>query len=133
MGAILATEYCIPTGGIMSHRADPAEREIHDFYGRLYRVGQSDRELLGRSRAWMLAAACLAMLVAGVGQYGYAAMMPMLGGTRGWSLAASAMVLATWILCQSSTVYVGAEFLSLWYGSSRFVMLGGTDLVDSGL
>lgn len=120
-------------GWIMSHRADPAEREIHDFYGRLYRVGATDRELIGRSRAWMLGAACLAMLVAGVGQYGYASMMPMLGDTHGWSLADSAMVLATWILCQSATVYVGAELRSRWHITPRFTLAVGAVLCATGL
>lgn len=87
----------------------PVATEIRDFYGRRYRVGESDRDLLGRSRASMLWAAWGAMLMAGVGQYGYGALMPVLGSTHGWNLAASGWVLAVWILCQSAAVYPAAR------------------------
>lgn len=117
----------------MSGEAHVAQTEIHDFYGRRYRVGVSDRELIGRSRVWMLWAACLAMLVASVGQYGYGAMMPMLSSTHGWSLAASAWVLAVWILCQSATVYVGAELRSRWNITPRVTLAAGGVLCATGL
>jgi MFS family permease len=87
----------------------PRLREIRDFYGRRYRVGETDRELLGRSRAWMLWAAWAAMLMASAGQYGYGALLPTLGATHGWSTEQAGWVLAIWILCQSCTVYPAAR------------------------
>ena len=69
--------------------------EVTDFYGRRYRVGESDRELLGHSRNWVLAAACVAMVVAGAGQYGFGLIM---GGGSYW-------LLAIWVATQGVAVF----------------------------
>ncbi|PXY19588.1 MFS transporter [Prauserella muralis] len=109
-------------------------REIRDFYGRRYRVGETDRDLLkGRSRAWMLWAAWTAMLVASVGQYGFGALMPVLGETHDWSLAESGWVLAVWILCQSGTVYPAARLRTRLGLPPAATMLAGAVLCAAGL
>ncbi|NIJ11225.1 MFS family permease [Saccharomonospora amisosensis] len=108
-------------------------KEIRDFYGRRYRVGETDRELLGRSRAWMLWAAWAAMLVASAGQYGYGALMPVLGNTHGWSLQQSAWVLAVWILCQSGSVYPAARARGRLGLPPAATMLTGAALCATGL
>jgi MFS family permease len=69
--------------------------EVTDFYGRRYRVGESDRELLGHSRNWVLAAACVAMMVAGAGQYGFGLIV---GGGQYW-------LLAIWVATQAVAVF----------------------------
>jgi MFS family permease len=87
----------------------PASREVRDFYGRRYRVGESDQELLGRSRKVMLWAAWAAMLAASLGQYGYGALMPVLSSAHGWTREQGFWVLGVWVLCQSVTVYPAAK------------------------
>lgn len=72
----------------------PMAIEVTDFYGRRYRVGESDRELLGHSRTWVLVAACAAMLVAGAGQYGFGLIV---GGSYG--------LLAIWVATQAIAVF----------------------------
>ncbi|MPY79082.1 MAG: MFS transporter [Actinophytocola sp.] len=89
--------------------ARPEVTEILDFYGRPYRVGESDRDLLGRSRSWQLGAAWAAMLMASIGQYGYGALMPVLGDSHGWSLEMGGWLFAVWILGQSAAVYPAAR------------------------
>lgn len=108
-------------------------REIRDFYGRRYRVGETDRDLLGRSRSWMLWAAWAAMLVASAGQYGYGALMPALDATHGWSLAQAGWVLAVWILCQSGAVYPAARLRSRFGLAPAATMLVGAALCATGL
>jgi MFS family permease len=82
---------------------------VYDFYGRRYRVGESDRQLLGCSRKVMLWSAWAAMLAAGLGQYGYGALMPVLTGAHGWSREPGFWVLGVWVFCQSVTVYPVAK------------------------
>jgi MFS family permease len=82
---------------------------IRDFYGRRYRVGETDRALLGRSRSWLLGVAWAAMLAAGIGQYGYAALLPALVRSRGWTWQQGCWVLAIWTVCQGATVYPAAR------------------------
>jgi len=38
----------------MNASAHPAYREVVDDNGRVYRIGETDRDILGRSRAWMV-------------------------------------------------------------------------------
>lgn len=111
----------------------PAVREIQDFYGRRYRVGETDRDLLGRSRAWMLWAAWTAMLVASAGQYGYGALIPVLGDTHGWSLAECGWVFAVWVLCQSGSVYPAARVRSRLGLPPAATLLAGAALCATGL
>ncbi|MGH3516861.1 MAG: MFS transporter [Haloechinothrix sp.] len=108
-------------------------RELHDVYGRRYRVGETDRDLVGRSRTWMLWAAWLAMLVASSGQYGYGALMPILGSTHGWSLAEGGWVFAVWILCQSATVYPAARLRVRIHVAPATTLLIGAALCGAGL
>ena len=81
----------------------PESQEMRDVYGRRYRVGESDRELLGRSRNWMLWPAWAAMLAAGVQQYGFGAVVPVLVDTH--PLADVVWALALWTVCQAATVF----------------------------
>ncbi|MFD2399518.1 MFS transporter [Prauserella oleivorans] len=108
-------------------------REIRDFYGRRYRVGESDRDLLGRSRGWMLWCAWLAMLAASLGQYGYGALMPVIADTHGWTLAQSGWVLAVWILCQSGAVYPAARLRTTLGLRPAAPMIVGAALCGAGL
>ncbi|PZG01872.1 OFA family MFS transporter [Micromonospora deserti] len=82
---------------------DRAVREISDFYGRRYRVGESDRALLGRSRAWMTGLPWAAMVAISIFQYGYGAALPTLTEANGWSLWQAFAVLALWVLCQAAS------------------------------
>jgi MFS family permease len=83
----------------------PVPVEVRDFYGRRYRVGETDRELTGRSRRFLLLVAWAGMMAVSVGQYGFGAVLPSLGQVHGWSLQQGCWVLAVWTLCQAATVY----------------------------
>ncbi|MEU4248776.1 hypothetical protein AB0F15_15345 [Amycolatopsis sp. NPDC026612] len=80
-------------------------RELRDVYGRRYRVGESDRNLLGRPRTWIIWLTAAAMVAAGVQQYGFATIVPSLGRTSVWTFAGIVLSLAVWAICQ-----VGAAF-----------------------
>ncbi len=84
-------------------------RELRDVHGRRYRVGESDRELLGRSRTWITWLAAAAMLAAGVQQYGFGAIVPSLARTPGWTFGGIVLSLAVWAICQA-----GAAFPAAW-------------------
>ncbi len=84
-------------------------RELRDVYGRRYRVGESDQDLLGRPRAWITWLAAAAMLAAGVQQYGFGAIVPSLSRTPGWTFGGIVLSLAVWAICQA-----GAAFPAAW-------------------
>jgi MFS family permease len=77
-------------------------REVRDVYGRSYWLGPSDRVLLGRSRAWVAAAAWATMLAVGATQYGYGAFAARVDRAASWSPEAAAWGFVLWIACQSA-------------------------------
>ncbi|ROT33054.1 OFA family MFS transporter [Micromonospora sp. HM5-17] len=92
----------------MDSRTDTVTvREISDFYGRRYRIGESDRALLGRSRAWMTRLPWAAMLAVSLFQYGFGAALPTLTGANGWSLGQAFAVLGLWVVCQAASSPLG--------------------------
>jgi MFS family permease len=95
--------------------------EVTDFYGRRYRVGESDRELLGHSRNWVLAAACVAMLVAGAGQYGFG----LIVGGDYW-------LLAIWVATQAVAVFPMAWLRERLHVKPMLAMLVGAVLTAAG-
>jgi MFS family permease len=111
----------------------PTSREVLDFYGRRYRVGESDRDLLGRSRRIMLWAAWAAMLAASIGEYGYGALIPALSDAHGWAPQQGFWVLAVWALCQSLTVYPVAKLRIRWGLPPAATMSVGAVLCATGL
>ncbi|WP_046469835.1 MFS transporter [Allosalinactinospora lopnorensis] len=107
--------------------------EVRDLHGRRYRLGEADRELLGYSRAWVPWAAGLAMLAAGVGQYGYAVLLPALVSTQGWTAGEGIWVLAVWAACQAATVYPVARLRSRVRIPPAALMVAGALLCATGL
>jgi MFS family permease len=85
----------------MTDSHDTTVREVRDFYGRRYRVGESDRMLLGRSRSWMLGLPWAAMLAISLFQYGYGVALPTLVEVNGWSVWQAFGVLGLWVVCQA--------------------------------
>ncbi|MEU4163321.1 MFS transporter [Actinoplanes sp. NPDC026670] len=77
-------------------------REVSDFYGRRYRIGESDRLLLGRSRSWMAGLPWFAMLSISLFQYGYGAALPTLATANGWSVWQALGVLGLWVVAQAA-------------------------------
>ncbi|WP_433789047.1 MFS transporter [Actinoplanes sp. CA-252034] len=86
----------------MTDPHDTTVREVRDFYGRRYRVGESDRLLLGRSRSWMAWTAWAAMLAISLFQYGFGAALPTLMTANGWSVWQAFAVLGLWVVAQAA-------------------------------
>ncbi|MEV6238497.1 MFS transporter [Lentzea sp. NPDC051838] len=113
---------------------------VRDHVGRLYRVGETDVEVSGRSRRTALWAAWAAMLAAGIGQYGFGALIPQLQDR--WSVPELFWALALWTVCQAGTAFPAAWLQkqqrltptgALWIGAiltgTGFFTLGQGQLV----
>lgn len=74
---------------------------VRDLRGRTYRVGEHPQDLIGCSRAWMLAFAWIAMAGIGVLQYGYGVALTALHVTEGRDLTGALWVLALWVVFQA--------------------------------
>ncbi|RRO20608.1 MFS transporter [Saccharopolyspora rhizosphaerae] len=81
--------------------------EVRDHHGRRYRVGEQPRELTGRSRAAMLWACWLPMLLVGTMQYAFGAAMPGLLAA-GHELPVLCWTLAGWTVLQAGAGFPAA-------------------------
>lgn len=88
---------------------------VRDCYGRSYRIGESDRDLLGHSRNWVLAGAWLAMLAVSAMQYGFGLLAPELATERGWGMPAVLACFLVWACCDA--VVIAA--MAWWRGRAR--------------
>lgn len=107
-------------------------QEITDYYGRHYRVGMSDRELLGRSRRSMLWLGGALMLAAGLPQYCYGVLVASLARAHGWSLGGALSVLITFVVVQAAVAYPVASLRARRRLSPRPAVIGGGALCATG-
>jgi MFS family permease len=84
----------------------PVTHEIRDVYRRSYRVGETDRDLLGRSRRWILVAGLAAMFAVSAGQYGFGVILPALGPGHDWPVPNATWLLPIWAAAQAVAVAV---------------------------
>lgn len=113
--------------------SQPVTTLVRDVYGRCYRVGESDRELVGRSRGWMLVTAWLAMFMVSATQYGYGVIVPMLAATHGWRLDRAFWLLPVWALSQAVAVAMLAWWRQRGAATARWTVLPGGVLCAAGL
>ncbi|GAA4880895.1 MFS transporter [Saccharopolyspora cebuensis] len=83
----------------------PAHRVLRDHLGRPYRVGESPRQLAGRSRTALLWACRVPVLVVGTGQYAFGAAVPALTASTGRTAPELLWALALWTVFQAGAAY----------------------------
>ncbi|MBP2367989.1 MFS transporter [Pseudonocardia parietis] len=109
-------------------------REVRDWRGRRYRVGEDARALLtGWPRASILWQAGLAMAAIGVLQYGYGAAVPALMARNDWTLAEAFLPLAVWTVFQAGVGFPIAYLRQHGWVGPKMLMLAGAVLCEAGL
>lgn len=104
-----------------------------DVYGRRYRVGESDIELLGRPRVWMKRSAWAVMAAVSLFQYGYAAVLPMIVERNGWTVRHALLVLAVWVFCQAGSAAPAAWLYRRSGRNPELLLLVAAALCAAGL
>lgn len=103
-------------------------REVTDANGRVYRVGETDRELLGRSRAWMVWLPWLAMMAVSVYEYGFGAAEEALQEAHHWSMGQTFWLLSIWAFFQAGIAFPAGKLREKGIVSARTAMLAGAIL-----
>ena len=103
-------------------------REVIDANGRVYRVGETDRELLGRSRAWMVWLPWMAMMAVSVYEYGYGAAAKSIRDAHGWSMGETFWLLSIWAFFQAGVAFPAGKLREKGILSPRAAMLIGAVL-----
>ena len=103
-------------------------REITDANNRVYRVGETDRELLGRSRAWMVWLPWAAMMAISVYEYGYGAAAKSLRDAHHWTMSETFWLLSIWAFFQALVAFPAGKLREKDIVSARTAMLAGAVL-----
>lgn len=82
-----------------------AYREIRDSKGRVYRVGETDREILGHSRKLMVYLPWVAMMAISVFEYAYGSAEDTLSAAHGWTQSDTFWILSVWIFFQAGVAF----------------------------
>jgi MFS family permease len=78
---------------------------VTDAEGRDYRIGETDVQLLGRSRAWMMWMPWIAMLAISVFEYGFGAASDTLKEHNGWSTSQTFWIVTLWAVFQPAVAF----------------------------
>jgi MFS family permease len=103
-------------------------REITDANNRVYRIGETDRELLGRSRAWMVWLPWAAMMAISVYEYGYGAAAKSLRDAHHWTMSETFWLLSIWAFFQALVAFPAGKLREKDIVSARTAMLAGAVL-----
>ena len=103
-------------------------REVIDANNRVYRVGETDRELLGRSRAWMVWLPWVAMMAVSVYEYGYGAAEEAIRDAHHWSMSQTFWLLSIWAFFQAGVAFPAGKLREKGILSARAAMLVGAVL-----
>ncbi|GGJ32394.1 OFA family MFS transporter [Streptomyces brasiliensis] len=76
-------------------------REVTDANGRVYRIGETDRDLLGHSRKFMMYLPWVAMIAISVFEYAYGSAEDTLSEAHGWTQSNTFWILSVWVFFQA--------------------------------
>ncbi|MEB8343897.1 OFA family MFS transporter [Streptomyces endophyticus] len=80
-------------------------REITDEHGRIYRVGETDQDILGHSRKFMVYLPWVAMMAISVFEYAYGSAEDTLSSAHGWSQSNTFWILSIWVFFQAGVAF----------------------------
>ncbi|MGW5862908.1 OFA family MFS transporter [Streptomyces sp. NPDC055239] len=80
-------------------------REITDEHGRVYRMGETDRDILGHSRKIMVYLPWLAMMAISVFEYAFGSAEDTLSHAHGWTQSNTFWILSVWVFFQAGVAF----------------------------
>jgi MFS family permease len=96
--------------------------------GRIYRVGESDEQLLGHPRTWMVWLPWIAMMAISVFEYGYGAASKTLMSKYGWDLSETFWIASIWAVFQAGVAFPAGRLREKNVIPARTAMLIGAVL-----
>ena len=107
-------------------------RELTDDNGRVYRIGESPHDIMGRSRTWMVWLPWIAMIAVSVFEYGWGAVVGTLQARNGWSLPEVFWLATVWAVFQAAVAFPAGRLRERNKFSARSAMLLGAVLSGVG-
>ncbi|MEU1176911.1 OFA family MFS transporter [Streptomyces sp. NPDC005820] len=103
-------------------------REVSDARGRVYRIGESDRDILGHSRKLMICLPWVAMMAISVFEYAYGSAEDTLSHAHGWTQSDTFWILSVWVFFQA-----GVAFPAGWLRERGILSARGAMYTGSGM
>jgi len=100
-------------------------QEITDRNGRIYRVGESDRDIMGRPRWTMVVLPWVAMMAISSSEYAFTSAEDTLSAAHGWHGAHIFWLLAVWVFFQAAVAFPAGKMRESGRLSARSAMLLG--------
>jgi len=120
-----------------AHRPHPHPRptpyrEVTDSRGRVYRVGETDRDILGHSRKLMVYLPWIAMMAISVFEYAYGSAEDTLSHAHGWTQGNTFWILSVWVLFQAGIAFPAGWLREKGVLTARRAMYIGSGLCALG-
>ncbi|GIJ45428.1 MFS transporter [Virgisporangium aliadipatigenens] len=106
-------------------RPDSAFREVTDHNGRVYRIGETDRQLMGRSRVWMVILPWFAMMAISSSEYAFTSAEETLAEGHNWHGAHIFWLLGVWVFFQAAIAFPAGKLRENGTLSARNAMILG--------
>jgi MFS family permease len=100
-----ADPYAANSSSTPSDAAHRPYREVTDLHGRVYRVGETDRDILGHSRKLMVYLPWIAMMAISVFEYAYGSAEDTLSHAHGWTQSNTFWILSVWVFFQAGIAF----------------------------
>ncbi|ATL86438.1 hypothetical protein SMF913_27412 [Streptomyces malaysiensis] len=78
---------------------------MQDSKGRTYRIGETDRDILGHSRKLMVYLPWVAMMAISVSEYAYGSAEDTLSEAHGWTQSNTFWILSVWVFFQAGIAF----------------------------
>jgi MFS family permease len=105
--------------------AEAPYREVADQNGRVYRLGETDRQILGRSRRWMVFLPWIAMMAISSSEYAFTSADETLSDAHGWHGAHIFWLLGVWVFFQAAVAFPAGQLREKGKVSAKAAMMIG--------
>lgn len=86
-------------------RTSVPHREVADANGRVYRLGETDIDIMGRKRKWMVILPWIGMMGISSAEYAFASAEDTLHTAHSWSSAHIFWMLGVWVFFQAAVAF----------------------------
>lgn len=100
-------------------------REIVDANGRMYRIGESDIDIMGRKRKWMVILPWVGMMGISSAEYAFASAEETLHIAHGWGIQHIFWMLGVWVFFQAAVAFPAGKLRESGRLPARFAMMLG--------
>ncbi|NGN63594.1 OFA family MFS transporter [Streptomyces sp. A7024] len=102
-----------------------AYREVTDANGRTYRLGESDIDIMGRKRKWMVILPWIGMMGISSAEYAFASAEDTLHEAHAWSSTSIYWMLTCWVFFQAAVAFPAGKLRESGKLPARWAMMLG--------